>query len=45
MVSINFGGKAGGKSGIAHIIDSDGEAVLTGAEFSGGKFMGDWPQQ
>ena len=43
MVSINFGGKAGGKTGIDHVINGVGQSALTGSKFSGGKFLGEWP--
>ncbi len=46
MVTVNFGGKAAGISGIAHIIDGAGEAATGGSGvFSGGKFIADWPQK
>jgi len=45
MLSINFGGKAGDKSGIAHVIDGVGEPALTGSAFSGAKTVGDFPHQ
>ncbi len=46
LLSINFGGKSQGKSGIAHVIDSDGEPVIGGTgQLVGPKMLGDWPQQ